>query len=310
MDENKDGLSDGITSNDFDYDIYSGGSAPNTGVTSGDFNYDVYSGSSAMEYLRQENERKREERARANKTEAELKREEYEKRFAGMSADEIFGMPQKKKKPEDDFSDFFDADEIERQQEKVRQFEAEVQAAKAAQAKQTQSGQNQGMPHLENMMPGEDTPSSQPKGMSRAEAMEQAAVMMAHRSFEREREDRRYHGSRRNRYYSNWIFNEIMSSILDSLGVGEKGRAFMDWLTWYLMWFVGGGMIYGIYSFARYQKMSLYFLVWGAVGGLVGGFVRRFFMERDTFLKAIVNLLAEFAILILLIVFVVILKVK
>ena len=92
MDDNR------ITSTDFDYDAYTGGSSySDSNITSSDFDYDVYSGKSAMEYLRQENERRREALRQAKKSVAELKREEYENKFAGMSADELFGMPKKKR---------------------------------------------------------------------------------------------------------------------------------------------------------------------------------------------------------------------
>ncbi|MBR6872939.1 MAG: hypothetical protein IKN17_05480 [Ruminococcus sp.] len=80
-------------------------------ITSDNFNYDEYSGVDTSEYLRQANEQKRMERERAGKTEAELKREVYEKRFSGMSADEIFSTPAPKKKPpQEDYSDFFNSD--------------------------------------------------------------------------------------------------------------------------------------------------------------------------------------------------------
>ena len=290
MDDNK------ITTNDFNYDIYSGGSTDNgsSGVTSSDFDYDVYSGTNAMEYLRQENERKRAEREQANKSEAELKREEYEKKFRNMSADELFAAP-KKKKPEDDFSDFFDADEIERQREHQKKMEEELRSTRTT---------------VENMMPGEDDPSSQPLDSGRAQAIETVAEMMAHGAFQREREMDSYHYAMRHRNSSGWFLRQITDAIFDSLCVGEKGRSVMDAITWYIAFFVAGSLLYVPYSYLKFGKLKSMFLVWGAASGLAAAFVRRFFLEKDSFLKSLVNCTIEFLILVVLVVLVIGLKMK
>ena len=263
-------------------------------ITSSDFDYDVYSGGSAMEYLKQENERKKREREDAGKTAGMRKREEYERRFAGMSADELFDDRPKKKKPEDDFSDFFDADEIERQQKKVKEFEEQVHPA----------------PKVESMMPGEDTPSSQASGMTREEAMEKAAVMMAHGAFQREREERRFHNMRRSRYGRSVFYGYIFESILDSLNVSDKSREIIGRVIMYIFFFFVGVSLFAVYSFAVHHKLTSFAVLWGAVGGAVGGFLTRFIGERDTFLKALVNSVIELILLALAAVVVVFVKVK
>ena len=280
MDENYGSMTGGITGGDQ--------------ITSTDFDYDVYSGRNAQDYLRQENERKRKEREDAGKSAGMRKREEYEKRFAGMSPDELFGMPVKKKKPEDDFSDFFDADEIERQKEKVSQFEKEVHS----------------VPKVESMMPGEDTPSSQPSGMTRDEAMQAAAVMFAHGAAQREWDDQRYHNMRRTRYYRGWFYQELLNGILDAFGVGDKGRYIVRRILCYLAFFGLALSIYAIYSQARYHKISSMGLIWGAAGGVVGGLACQFFGERNTFLKSLVNVLFEVILLVIMIILVVFMKMK
>ena len=294
-----------------DMDENNNGIVDDSKITSTDFDYDIYSGGSAMEYLKQENERKKREREDAGKSEGMRKREEYERRFAGMSADEIFNdAPKKKKKPEDDFSDFFDADEIERQQEKVRKFEEDVRRAKAAQqAEQAQSGEGT-LPQPEGMMPGEEEPSSQPRGMTREDAMEAAAVMMAHRTFEREREERRYHNMRRSRYRRSMFEGLFFEWLLDSLNAGDKTKRSIARVIYYIAWFFLGALIYGVYSYARFRKLTPYAVIWGAVGGLAGGFIQRFFREEDTFLKALVNCIVEFVLLAIAVVLVLVVKVK
>jgi hypothetical protein len=259
MDDNR------ITSTDFDYDAYTGGSTSfDDDVTSGDFNYDVYSGSNAMEYLRQENERKAEERKRAQKTEAELRREEYEKRFAGMSADELFAMPEKKKQ-EDDFSDFFDADEIQRQREYMKRYEQEKIPK----------------PKVESMMPGEDTPSSEaPHNEKYAQGMQTAAEMMAHGRIRRELDDEHYREYRRSRYYGGYSRDIRFISSLFGLGsrsyyhyrrYGETTE-FDKALSWYFVWFLVGALLGGFFFGAVHIGLII---LSGAFSGAVGAVIRR-----------------------------------
>ncbi|MBQ7186783.1 MAG: hypothetical protein IJR91_04045 [Ruminococcus sp.] len=269
MDENYGSMTGGITGGDQ--------------ITSTDFDYDVYSGQNAQDYLRQENERKRKEREDAGKSAGMRKREEYEKRFAGMSPDELFGMPVKKKKPEDDFSDFFDADEIERQKEKVSQFEKEVHS----------------VPKVESMMPGEDTPSSQPSGMTRDEAMQAAAVMFAHGAAQRERDDQRYHNMGRTRYYRGWFYQELLNGILDAIGVGDTAKYYIRRFFWYLTMAGLTVGLYAIYCSFRNQKISAFALLWAAVGGLAGGLVWNYKGNGYTLLTSLSKCIFELAILVL-----------
>ena len=62
-------------------------------IISTDFNYDIYSGGNAKKYLDEYNARKKQEAEENAKTDAERKRDEYRRRFEGMSADEIFEQP-------------------------------------------------------------------------------------------------------------------------------------------------------------------------------------------------------------------------
>lgn len=62
-------------------------------IISTDFNYDVYSGGNAKKYLDEYNAQKKREREEAAKSDAEKRRDEYRKRFEGMSADELFDQP-------------------------------------------------------------------------------------------------------------------------------------------------------------------------------------------------------------------------
>ena len=277
MDDNRDGIID------------------DSRITSTDFDYDVYSGSSAQEYLRQENERKRKEREDAGKSAGMRKREEYEKRFAGMSPDELFGSPVKKNKPEeDDFSDFFDADEIERQKEKVSQFEKEVHSA----------------PKVENMMPGEDEPSSQPQGMSREDALQAASIMIAHGTAQREWEDRRFHGTRRSRYYRTWFYQELFDSLLNAFDVSENGRSIIRRIVWDIAFFGIALGIYSAYSHARYRSISSTAVIWGAASCVVGGFLYQFFGEKNTLLRSLVNIIFEVIFLVIMVILVVFVKMK
>ena len=283
MDDNK------ITSNDFDYDVYTGGSTNTDNVTSGNFDYDVYSGSSAMEYLRQENERKREERQRANKSAAELKREEYEKKFKGMSADDLFGMPEKKKKPEEDFSDFFDADEIQRQQEKLREFREKKDP----------------LPKVENMMEGEDSPSSEPQDDKYKRGLEEANALLAQQRIrsdiqrERMEEYHRYGG------FGGYSYRRGSAMRAYSLMTGrspheanEIDRAF----SWYLISFIIGALLcYACDKVLFHIPVGLY-LVGGAVFGALGSFVRHNGVDREpageAFSHCIFEIVAIFAALI------------
>ncbi len=261
MDDNK------ITSGNFDYDIYSGGSsdAGDSNITSQDFDYDVYSGSSAMDYLRKENERLQEERRQASKSSAERRREEYEKRFAGMSADELFGMPEKKD-PETDFSDFFDDDAAKRQADKEarkkRQPESEVR--------------------VENMMPGEDTPSSPPPEDEKYTAgIQTAAEMMARQRMRREFADEEYRSRRRRRFFGPSPELRLMTGLTTgryhSYGeYSEVDKAVM----WYLVWFaVGAGLGYAAKKYLFSFPLP-FLLVCGAVGGFLGAVIKHNGLEK------------------------------
>lgn len=269
MDDNR------ITSTDFNYDAYTGGSSSSdSGVTSSDFDYDVYSGASAMEYLRQENERKAEERKRAQKTDAELRREEYEKKFAGMSADELFGMPEKKKKPEDDFSDFFDADEIERQREHQKRMEQELRQKKVK---------------LESMMPGEDTPSSQPEEDKRSEGVQDALEMMAREKYRRDQSMEHYRDYR-GRYYRRRHSEFFLLSSLLGYGTGKKygyGEydEFDNAVAVYIIFFFLGSIAGGVLSGMRIGIG----LICGAIAGAAASFVRRNGVEKQPFGEAMAN---------------------
>ena len=273
-----------ITSNDFDYDIYSGGSDHSSigaDVTAGDFDYDVYSGRNAMEYLKKQNEAEAEQRRRASKSAAELRREEYEKKFAGMSADELFGMPEKPKKPEDDFSDFLDADEIERQQEKVREFE---------QSKQT-------LPKVESMMPGEDDPSSVSPDLHTDEALEKVNVMLAHARFQREREDQIYHNLGRRRYYRNRSTGALFQLLFSAFNLSDHVQYNVEAVFLYSVAFMlcGGG--YSVYCRVKRLSIGPMLLRWGTLGGAVIGIIRRYHDDGDTFLEAIKHSMIELVLL-------------
>ncbi|MBR6045640.1 MAG: hypothetical protein IKP47_08405 [Ruminococcus sp.] len=236
-------------------------------IVSSDFDYDVYSGGSAMEYLRQQNEREREERERAKKTEGELRREEYEKRYAGMSADEIFGMPEKKKPKKEDFSDFFDDDAALREAERRAHPDPE-----------------RGMPKVESMMPGEDSPSSAPseEELRQQEGRAAAAELLAHERFRLEREkeaferrrtgysygryghrsaERAFFGMATGRYNDNSDFN------------AEIEKAF--W--WYVLWFAAGVGLGFLIKASSGLKIIL-----GGVMGAVGSFVRHNGIEKKS----------------------------
>ncbi|MBR1739563.1 MAG: hypothetical protein IJ737_04645 [Ruminococcus sp.] len=62
-------------------------------ITSDNFDYDLYSGGSAKELMDEYERFQKEEELKAKKEEAELRRAQYEEKFKGMSADELFGMP-------------------------------------------------------------------------------------------------------------------------------------------------------------------------------------------------------------------------
>ena len=62
-------------------------------ITSNDFDYDIYSGGSAQEAIREYREREKAEAEKAKHEAAEKKKAEYRKRFEGMSADELFEQP-------------------------------------------------------------------------------------------------------------------------------------------------------------------------------------------------------------------------
>lgn len=283
MDDNR------ITSTDFDYDAYTGGSSySDSNITSSDFDYDVYSGKSAMEYLRQENERRREALRQAKKSVAELKREEYENKFAGMSADELFGMPKKKKNNEDDFSDFFDADEIERQREHQKRMEQELKAK---------------MPKVENMMPGEDTPSSQQVQNERYnEGIQTAAEMMAHQRIRREIEDEHFREYRRRGRLNGYGREVRMISSL--FGVRTGGGYYRRYsgesseldkaLSFYFISFIIGAVLGGLLFGAAHIGLII---VSGAVGGALGGFIKRNGIERQSVGEAVANSRLELAII-------------
>lgn len=285
MEDNKDGFPDvtgGISSEDFNYDAYTGGSSSSgSGVTSGDFNYDVYSGSSAMEYLRQENERKHEEKVRASKSAAELKREEYEKKFAGMSADELFGMPEKKKKPEDDFSDFFDADEIERQREKLREFENE----KKPDIK------------IETMMPGEDTPSSQQPDQRYKDGVTEINALLASQRIRREKRDeyyrstgkRRYRRAYRRGYYSYYPLAYLFSYIFSGSSDTELPERIGCYTTWGML---GALIIVIVRRFTKAVTLPILFLVSAAMAG-IGAVVTPMIRDGDSLSEAISERIVE-----------------
>lgn len=292
MDDNR------ITSTDFDYDAYTGGSSySDSNVTSSDFDYDVYSGKSAMEYLRQENERRREALRQAKKSVAELKREEYENKFAGMSADELFGMPEKKKNNEDDFSDFFDADEIERQREHQKRMEQELKAQ---------------MPKVENMMPGEDTPSSQQVQNERyAEGIQTAAEMMAHQRIRREIEDEHFREYRR-RGRLNGYGREIrtVSSLLGFGSGGYYGRHgevtdFDKAMMWYIAWAVVSGALAGYFFGTVHIGLML---ICGAVGGVIGAVIRRNGIQNQPIGEALTNSRLELVLLAIVVVIAVVIE--
>lgn len=249
-----------ITSNDFDYDVYTGGSSSSGSedVTSGNFDYDVYSGSSAMEYLRQENERKRQERERARKSEAELRREEYEKKFAGMTADEIFAQPKKKK--EDEYADFFSSTAAKKEAEKDKLREETP------------------LPKVENMMPGEDDPSSQPRDEKYRAGVTAAAEMIARQrirsEFAQEHWERARHSYYRRRRSPLTL---IMADRYTGGDEYEIDKAF----AWYMLWFgVGCAIGYAVNKFMFSIPMAGY-LIFGGVGGVLSGIVKHNGLEHQ-----------------------------
>ena len=149
-----------------------------------------------------------------------------------------------------------------------------------------------------------------PLALGMVDAMEAAAVMMAHMTFEREREERRYHNMRRSRYRRSMFEGLFFEWLLDSLNAGDKTKRSIARVIYYIAWFFLGALIYGVYSYARYRKLTPYAVIWGAVGGLAGGFIQRFFREEDTFLKALVNCIVEFVLLAIAVVLVLVVKVK
>lgn len=273
----------GITSDDFNYDIYTGGSgsgsSSDNGVTSTNFDYDVYSGSAAKEYLRQQNEREREERERSKKTAAELRREEYEKKFANMSADELMAAPVKKKKPEDDFSDFFDGDEIQRRQEELKKMEQE----------------KIDLPEMENMQPGEDSPSSETTVGKNQASIQDAYAMMARARMQRERaEERRqtlggYGGRRyyRRRYSPIYLLYESFSSNAD------MPPLLLNLLS-YAFWAIISGLIF--LPLQRVWKLpQISIVAFGCFVGMIIMIAERYNNEDMTFGEAVKASLIEIA---------------
>ena len=246
-------------------------------IISTDFNYDIYSGGNAKKYLDEYNARKKQEAEENAKTDAERKRDEYRKRFEGMSADEIFAQPAKKKKPEDDFSDFFDADEIERQKEKVREFEQE---------------QNP-LPTLENMMPGEDSPSSEAPEDHTAEALEYVEEMMAHSRIQRAHQDEMMHNLGHRRYYRRTFQMYAIESLLDSFGVSEGAREVMRRIGWYLAWCFLAASIYGLFTFSRYRHLTPEALIFATGAGFVSGVVWNCHRYGKTILQALIGSIVE-----------------
>ncbi len=273
MDDNRD-----ITSTNFDYDAYSGGS--DNSVTSSSFDYDVYSGKNAMEYLKKQNEAEAEKKRQANKTAAELKREAYEKKFAGMSADELFGMPEKKKEPEEDFSDFFDADEIERQQQKIREFEQEKHT----------------VPKLESMMPGDDSQSSAAPESHTVDALEKVNIMMSHARFQREREDQIYRNLGRTRYHRSRSTGAFFQLLFSSMDLSDSAEYRAQAIITYIMGFIIAGAGYGTYCRITHREIGAMLLIWGALGGAIAGIIRRI-SEEETFIEAIKHSIIEFVLL-------------
>ncbi len=249
-------------------------------IISTDFNYDIYSGGNAKKYLDEYNAQKKHEAEEAAKSDAERKRDEYRRRFEGMSADEIFEQPSlsaKKKKPEDDFSDFFDADEIERQKEKVREFEQE---------------QNP-LPTLENMMPGEDSPSSEAPEDHTAEALEYVEEMMAHSRIQRAHQDEMMHNLGHRRYYRRTFQMYAIESLLDSFGVSENAREVMRRIGWYLAWCFLAASLFGAYSLSRHGRMIPEALMFITGAGFVSGVVWNKSRCGKTFLHSIIGSIAE-----------------
>ena len=254
----------------------------NMNITSGNFDYDVYSGENAKEFLRQENERKQQERERASKSAAELKREEYEKRFAGMSADDIFGMPspKKKKRPEEDFSDFFNSDAAAKQAEK----------AKAAKEQSESASRQQDGPRLENMMPGEDTPSS-------SQAVDQRllyARAMIDRKLEQEaakaEEDRHYRavsGHRKSREIRYRAYDAAEDMIGGSLGIEDFHEKVTSFFAYYGGLVVGTGIM-GLLNryFFKIKDLALVFIA-AAVMGFIFAVVNRRISKASSMSEAI-----------------------
>lgn len=154
-------------------------------IISTNFDYDVYSGGNAKKYLDEYNEQKRLERKRAeeaakeaSKTDAERKKDEYRRKFEGMSADELFDTPVKKSAavqepaPEELLDD-----------DAAAHIPPEIELSE--------------LPTLENMMEGEDSPSSVPPDQKLREERYAAGVaeaneMIAAARYRRDRQSMMY----------------------------------------------------------------------------------------------------------------------
>ncbi len=249
-------------------------------IISTNFDYDVYSGGSAMEYLKQENERKRQERERAKKSAGELKREEYEKKFAGMSADEIFGMPEKKQPKEEDYSDFFDDDAAVRQAQKDKEIKEEP------------------LPTIENMMPGEDDPSSQPPDEKYRAGIETAAAMMAQSRIRREKAE-----ERRMYYHGGYGRYRRRSSLFSPLGYPLGYRSFtssrreISSTENAIYWYFGFAMLGVLVAVVASLPIGMTLLVCTGLGAL-GSVIRRMSLLGMNIVEAISSSWIELAIVI------------
>lgn len=276
MDDNK------ITSTDFDYDVYTGGSSESDtdspAVSSTDFDYGVYSGENAMEYLRQENERLRLERERSKRSEAELRREEYEKKFSGMSADEIFAAPPKKKeKPKEDFSDFFSSDAAEKaqqKQERKRQEEIQKQQEPPKPAE------------VETMLPGEDEPSSLPydDGSARESVLEMEARLRIRTELAQERRQQLSRRGQR-RYYRRrpglLLFTMLFGDRFGDLDEAEQA------FSWYIFWFFVSAAVGGIILALTIGFRLGLMLICAAIGGAIADIFKRCRYDGLPFAEAV-----------------------
>ncbi len=249
-------------------------------ITSDNFDYDMYSGGSAKELLKEYEEQQRLEKEAAEKQAKEQKKERYRSKYSSLSADELFDTPRISK----------NAENVPPYDGRASQYGAQTYTQGSAQyddmfadtsvRQQKNTGEKPRPAGYGRRNPDVDTGFKYDPNLygGDQDAMDKVAEMMAHeraqlRRNELDRQRRRNAGMGFYSYRGRGLYM-----------TDEEYGEFTRESAWYLLWFIGGICVARLLSL----PLTLY-LVTGSVVAYVGALVKRNGIEKMSMADAVAN---------------------